>query len=111
MLFFYLGKKFIAETFAPLKSAEESPLNYVGTYLINGKKQPTIRGPSYDIFYLLSNYYKFDVDFKFLPTLAFKKSLLEHKSDFIPIYQTGWVMTKGAFDDFAIGRCVLCILK
>ncbi len=41
---------------------EDSPSNYNGTAIMNGRKINTIRGPQYDAFYVLSNYLKFDVE-------------------------------------------------
>ena len=97
----------VARTFIALKKSE-SPLNYNGTARINGKVvESTIRGPSYDVFYELSNYLNFDINMvqtsKFLSQA---QGVVDQETDLVPLGQTGWTRYKDSFGFFEIGRFV-----
>ena len=64
-----------------------NPDNYPGTAIINGKKITTNRGPAFDMYYVLSNYLKFDIEIseitnrdvpRFIP--LGQKEVSEHKA-------------------------------
>lgn len=104
---FQSGKTLVARTFIALKKSE-SPLNYNGTARINGKVvESTIRGPSYDVFYELSNYLNFDINMvqtsKFLSQA---QGVVDQETDLVPLGQTGWTRYKDSFGFFEIGRFV-----
>ncbi len=59
---------------------ENSPVNYNGTAIMNGRKINTIRGFSFDIFYVLSNYLKFDVEFEQTTSFTFTEDIWANKA-------------------------------
>ena len=56
------GQIFDMGTFSGGPREEANPLNYHGTAVINGVRQYALRGPFFDVFYVLSNYYRFDIN-------------------------------------------------
>ena len=103
--FQHSGKTLEARTFNALKKSE-SPTNYNGTALINGRVvESTIRGPNYDAFYVLSNYLNFNINMvQTNMFLSQQRFLLDKKIDIVPLSQTGWTRVNNSFELFDIKR-------
>ena len=112
-LFIYLisfvGKKLVgASHWAERPIETGSVIGYKGTTVVNGVKQPTIRGPHFDTIYALSNIFSFDVELRQgQDARGLRASLLTGDVDFVlpypsylfPNYQTFQIGRFGTFMD------------